>query len=398
MRPESFKYFESVGERCLLDLAEQREAGTKVVGVYCLFAPTELIRAAGAIPVSLCGKKEAPIPHAEKVLPVNLCPLIKSSYGYAMTDTCPYFSASDLLVGETTCDGKKKMFEFLGRIKPLFLMHLPHTSEGDGALRYWLSEILALRDFLETHTGIKVEPKELRKQITIHNRIRKLVRRISDANAGRNVLLSGLDMMTVMETKSFSVDLDDYLLKLEQFAGQLDSMATQEVTSTWSNAPRILLTGCPAGKGSEKVLRLIEECGGIVVCQENCTGVKGLDLLVDESQPDPFLALAQRYLRIPCSCITPNSGRLALLRNLIEEYRIDGVVDLTWQCCHTYNIESRLVGDMVEANYNLPFLHLETDYSNSDIEQLRTRIEAFLEMADWHCRTEDRPAARSCGS
>ncbi len=396
MRPDSYKYFESVNERCLLDLAEQKEMGRKVVGVYCLFAPTELIRAAGAIPVSLCGKKEAPIPHAEKVLPANLCPLIKSSYGYAMTDTCPYFAASDLLVGETTCDGKKKMFEFLGRIKPLFLMHLPHTSEGNGALQYWLSEILELRDFLEAHTGIRVDNEELRKQIDVHNRIRKVIRRISDVNAGRRVLLSGLDMMTVMETKSFSVDLDSYLLKLEEFAAELDSMAGREVASVRADSPRILLTGCPAGKGSEKVLRLIEECGGTVVCQENCTGVKGLDLLVDESQPDPFLALAQRYLRIPCSCITPNNRRLGLLSSLIEDYRIDGVVDLIWQCCHTYNIESRLVADMVETDHNLPFLHLETDYSNSDTEQLRTRIEAFLEMAAWHCRSDNPSEARSC--
>ena len=116
---------------------------------------------------------------------------------------------------------------------------------------------------------------------------------------------------------------------------------------------------------------------------ENCTGVKGADLLVDEEEKDPFLAIARRYLQIPCSCITPNTGRTALLDTIIAEFRVDAVVDLTWQCCHTYNIESRVVGDLVENVHNLPFLHIETDYGTSDVEQLRTRIEAFLEMARW---------------
>ncbi len=128
---------------------------------------------------------------------------------------------------------------------------------------------------------------------------------------------------------------------------------------------------------------MIEECGGAVVCIENCTGVKGLDLLVDEEEEDPLLALARRYLQIPCSCITPNKGRMALLDRLIGEYKINGVVDLTWQCCHTYNIESRIIGDSVERVHGIPFLHVETDYSKADVEQLRTRIEAFLEMAGW---------------
>ena len=144
-----------------------------------------------------------------------------------------------------------------------------------------------------------------------------------------------------------------------------------------------MLTGCPIGNGSEKVLRLIEECGAPVVCMENCTGVKGLDLLVDEAESDPFMALARRYLQIPCSCMTPNNGRLNLLGSLIDEYRADGIVDLTLQYCHTYNIESRVVGDFVESR-SLPFLHLETDYSESDVERLRTRIEAFVEMARLH--------------
>ncbi len=113
MRPEIMTRFERLAETFLLDVESLKERGTKVVGLYCTFAPTELVRAASAIPVGLCGKKQAPIPAAENVLPARLCPLIKSSYGYGLTDTCPYFEASDFLIGETTCDGKRKCLSFL---------------------------------------------------------------------------------------------------------------------------------------------------------------------------------------------------------------------------------------------------------------------------------------------
>ncbi len=381
LKPDCFGQFQNAGERFLIDLCELQDTGKKVAGIYCLFAPVEIVRAAGAIPVSLCGKREKPIADAERTLPPNLCPLIKSSYGYAITDSCPFFSASDILIGETTCDGKKKMYEFLGRIKPLHLMHLPYSTAKLHALHFWHEEILGLASFVEESTGQRIDKDHLRFQIRIHNRIRKLINRISRFQAAERIPISGLDMMTVMETKSFSVNQEEYISLLREFIAQMEDIAASGFSPFEPDAPRILLTGCPLGKGSEKVLRMIEECGGAVVCMENCTGVKGLDLLVDENAKDPFLALARRYLEIPCSCMTPNTGRLSLLNRLVYEYRVDAVVDLTWQCCHTYNIESRVISNSVEKVHGLPFLHVETDYSNSDVEQLRTRIEAFIEMA-----------------
>ena len=381
LKPACFEKFKNCGDRFLLDVSELQEKGRKVAGIYCLFAPVEIVRAAGAIPVSLCGKKEKPIADAEKTLPANLCPLIKSSYGYAATDTCPFFASSDFLIGETTCDGKKKMYEFLGRIKPLHLMHLPYSTSEPHALRFWHEEILRLAKFIEEFTGQRIDGDHLRYQIRIHNKIRRLIKKISRFQASAGIPVSGLDMMTVMETKSFSVDPEAYVSLLQEYIEQMEEIAASGFSAFTPGAPRILLTGSPVGKGCEKVLELIEECGGAVVCMENCTGVKGADLLVDEQEEDPFLAIARRYLQIPCSCMTPNTGRTALIDSIVAEFCIDGVVDIAWQCCHTYNIESRVIGDRVEGGYNLPFLHVETDYSNSDVEQLRTRIEAFLEMA-----------------
>ena len=130
--------------------------------------------------------------------------------------------------------------------------------------------------------------------------------------------------------------------------------------------------------GSEKVLRILEECGASVVVLENCTGYKGLDVLVDEDK-DPITALAEKYLSTPCSCMTNNDGRLVLIKRLAEEYEVDGIVDLTWQACHTYNIESYIVRNFVKDELDLPFIQMETDYSDSDVGQIKVRVEAFLE-------------------
>jgi benzoyl-CoA reductase/2-hydroxyglutaryl-CoA dehydratase subunit BcrC/BadD/HgdB len=379
LRPESIALFERLKESSLLELEKAKAAGKKVVGIYCAFAPKELVRAAGAIPVGLCGKDQTPIRDAETILPANLCPLIKSSYGYALTDTCPYFSFSDFLIGETTCDGKKKMFELLRKIKPLFLMHLPPTSDEYHSLDYWIDEVIRLKEFLEIQTGAKITEEGLMRQIRLHNKERRLLKDLASLCADDPVPISGLDMMMVMESRNFSVELDSYINAVQKLAQELEVIKRNGRSVCSPEAPKILLTGCPVGKGSEKVLRLIEECGGIVVCQENCTGIKSVDLLVEEND-DPYRAIASRYLKTPCSCMTPNEARIDLLSRLIEEFKIQGVVDLTWHCCHTYNIESYNINEFLRKRYQIPSLHIETDYSTSDTAQLKTRIEAFLEM------------------
>ena len=141
--------------------------------------------------------------------------------------------------------------------------------------------------------------------------------------------------------------------------------------------PRILITGCPIGGATEKVIRAVEDNGGIVVTFENCSGAKSIDKMVDEDAEDIYDAIARRYLNIGCSVMTPNPNRLELLGRLIDEYQVDGVVDMILQACHTYNIEAKSIEKFVKSK-GLPYIHVETDYSQADIGQLDTRIAAFF--------------------
>jgi len=378
MRPAIMEEVEALRGINSVKIKEASEAGKKVVGMYCVFSPQEIALAADAITVTLCGTKQEPIEAAEKELPRNLCPLIKSSYGFAVTDKCPYFHFSDVLLAETTCDGKKKMYELMGKIKPMHIMNLPQTSQGEEALAFWKNEMIRFKNYLEEQFNVEITDEKLSAAIKLMNRERSAMKRLHQLNAHKPAPMTGMDMMLSQWLKGFNVDKEAGIELIERVIKEIEEQMAKGVYAFDEKAPRILLTGCPIGSGSEKVLKILEESGASVVALENCTGYKGLDVMVDDTV-DPITALAEKYLSTPCSCMTPNNGRLDLIKRLAEEYQVDGVVDLTWQACHTYNIESFTVKNFVKEQLNLPFLQIETDYSDSDAGQIKVRVEAFLE-------------------
>ncbi|APG23752.1 MULTISPECIES: double-cubane-cluster-containing anaerobic reductase [Syntrophotalea] len=377
IKTETFAEISTLRERNPLVLKEARENGLRVVGTYCLYSPVELVVAAGAVAVSLCGTSQTPIPAAEKILPRNLCPLIKSSYGFAVTDTCPYFHFADLILAETTCDGKKKMYELLSAMKPLHVMQLPQTQD-DTALTYWTGEMLRLKRRLEEMFGVEITEEKLREAIRLMNDERRSLQALQDVCRHVPAPISGLDMLTVLHNRGFSCDKREVIELVDRLTAELQDMATAGRSPYTPATPRILLSGVPIGIGSDKVVRIIEDCGASVVCFESCTAYKKVDPVASDG--DPLAALAERYLRVPCSCMSPNQGRMELVEKLVRDFRADGVVDLTWQACHTYNIESASLKNHVRNTSKVPFLQIETDYSASDTEQLKVRIEAFIEM------------------
>lgn len=377
MKRELFEEIATLKERNILALKALKESGGRVVGSYCLYSPAEIVTAAGAFPVSLCGTSQAPIPAAERVLPRNLCPLIKSSYGFAATDTCPYFHFSDLLIAETTCDGKKKMYELMSEIKPLHLMQLPQDQEA-AAQCSWYGEVVALKQRLEREFRVEITEEKLREAIRITNEERRSLQELQDVCRAKPSPISGMELLTVLHNRGFSVDKRYGIDLVDRLTARLKEMAARGESPFTDRTPRILLTGVPVGVGSDKVVRLIEECGANVVCFESCGGYKKVER-VDEAG-EPLRAIAERYLAIPCSCMSPNSARFDLVVRLAREFQADGVIDLTWLACHTYNIESYRLHRQVREQTALPFLQIETDYSESDTEQLKIRIEAFLEI------------------
>jgi benzoyl-CoA reductase/2-hydroxyglutaryl-CoA dehydratase subunit BcrC/BadD/HgdB len=376
----TFGKLQQVSEQNLLDIDQAKREGRKVIGFYCLYSPVELAISAGAVPVSLCGTKNDPIETAEKVLPRNLCPLIKSSYGHAAADTCPYFRFSDLVVGETTCDGKKKMFELLAEFRPIHILQLPQNQDSATALSFWYQEVKRFKERIEKETGVQITEERLSHAIRLTNEERKAKKALMDLAKMKPSPISGMELLTIQFKTGFFMDKKLGITLMTEFVEEIQKKAIQGESPFTQDTPRILLTGVPVGLGSEKVVRLIEKAGASVVGFENCSGYRSVFTMIDEEK-EPLQAISEKYLTTPCSVMSPNPGRYELLAELIKGFLVDGVVDLTWQACHTYNVESYSIGKFVETKYHLPFLHIETDYSESDTEQLRVRIEAFLEMA-----------------
>lgn len=377
--PENFENYEEARREGFLKVKDLKEKGVPVVGIFCTYTPMELIHAAGAVAVSLCGTSNEPIHYAEKDLPRNLCPLIKSSYGEAASEKCPYFYFADLLVGETTCDGKKKMYEILNELKPIHVMHLPQGQEPDHAFAYWKEELIRLKGKLEEFFDVKITDEILKKEIKERNRERKILMDFYELGKLNPSPISGSEINETMEALGFQFDRNAQCEFIAERTKELKDKYEKELKGSKSNKPRILVTGCPVNGVRDKILRTIENSGASIVAFENCSGVREKIRLANEDI-DPMDALTKKYLDINCSVMTPNPRRLKDLDEMIDEYEVDAVIEIVLQACHTFNIEAHNVKEFVTGWKQKPYLYIETDYSELDIGQINTRINALLEM------------------
>ncbi len=375
--PEIFESFSEARKNGFVSAKELKDKNIPLIGTFCTYMPQEIPMAAGAVVVSLCSTSDETIGEAEKDLPRNLCPLIKSSYGFGKTDKCPYFYFSDLIVGETTCDGKKKMYEYLEEFKPVHVMQLPNSQIGEKSFELWKSEVIRLKELMEETFNVEITEEKIEEAIKLKNKEREALKNFYSLGKLNPPALTGSDILKVVYGATFKFDKED---SIKEIAAMTERVKQEyEQGKRLDSKPRILITGCPIGGAAEKVVKAIEDNGAYVVAFENCTVAKANELLVDENK-DLFDALAEKYLAIGCSCMTPNPNRTDLLGRMIEEYKVDGVVDVVLQACHTYAVETLSIKRFANDKHNIPYMAVETDYSQSDIGQLNTRMTAFIEM------------------
>ncbi len=363
----------------VLDYMQKRKAkGDPIVGIYCGYAPVELIQAMGMAPAVLCAFSKVPIEAAETVLPANLCPLIKSSYGFIIEGTCPFYAMSQAVIAETTCDGKKKMFELIADIKPTHVMDLPQVPDEAEACHNWRQMIVKLQRFLEKNFDCSADPDRIESALQAANRKNDLMQRIFDYAARKPPVLHWTEMYD-LGFLALPATGEEMMPILERLIERLEQRVEAGEYVGQPGAPRVLVTGCPVGGDATKIFKVIEAAGGVVVAPDACTGIKAFMGRFTENSGDPIGAMAERYLKIPCACMTPNHRRLDDLSGMIDRFQPDAVIDVVLQACHSYNVESYKVGRHVAETHGLPFLKVEIDYSDADIGQLRTRVEALFE-------------------
>jgi benzoyl-CoA reductase/2-hydroxyglutaryl-CoA dehydratase subunit BcrC/BadD/HgdB len=398
-RPKAMEYFDQTadffGQR-EKELRDFKAKGGKVIGYACMFVPLELVLAAGAVPIRIDSGFYSPAKLGDQVVPVEVCPVVRSMIGLGMARQYPYLEMCDVIISPNTCDGKTKLFEILSDSYTVWEMSVPREKDSDQAKKFWLEQVKEVKEKLEKLTGKSITKKSLCDSIEIMLKATEASRRLQDLRKGPAVI-SGRDAMLVDQMNFFD-DIPRWTEKTNLLCDELDKKVQEKSYVVPEGTPRLLLTGSPmVWPDCWKTPNIIEESKpqGLIVADEFCSGMRVLyDAVgVDEkTTADMLSAIAERYV-MPCTCpcFTSEEGnkdRMDKLETLIKDYKIDGVIYHVIRGCHLYAMEYMRLKRVLEK-VNMPMYYLDTEYSREDSGQIKTRIEAFLEMLVTKTQSDD---------
>ncbi len=383
-RPAGMAYFDNMiaeihGGR-VKELVAAKAEGRPVIGTFCVYIPEEIVLAAGGICVGLCGGSQGSVPDAEKTLPRNICPMVKSAFGFKVGRICPYFQAVDFVYGETTCDAKKKTWEILDRLVPTYVMEIPQLKR-ERDLVLWREEVKDFKTKVEEVAGRAISEDDLAAAIRVMNAKRRALQRLNRLRHQDPAPISGKDGLLI-EQIAFYDEPVRFTEKVNALCDELDERVKNGVTVQAKGAVRVMVAGTPMALPNWKIHNLVEGAGAVIVNEESCIGTRYFKDLIDENaatMDTMLVALTDRYKEIDCSCFTPNDERITQVIKEFRDSKAQGIINYSLQFCHTYNIEEIRIRQACERE-NIPYLFIESDYSAEDIGQLQTRIEAFLEQ------------------
>ena len=384
-RPDAMGYFDFVMSEVhglrIKELLDENAAGRKIIGSYCVFVPEEIVLAANATLVGLCSGADFATENVEKLLPRNTCALIKSSFGFKVGKVCPYLESADMIVGENTCDGKKKAYETLGHlVKNLYVMDLPQvkSEQGKALLR---AEYGRFKAAVEKLTSATVTPESLKKAILTVNAKRAAIHRLSSLRKADPTPISGLDALLANQV-FFYDNPARFTESVNKLCDELEKRVKDKTGVFPEKTPRILVSGCPQAVPNWKLPLIVETSGAVIVGEESCVGERGTRNLTDESGEtieEMMEDIVDRYFQVDCAIFTPNPDRLNHIEEMVKAFKADGVIHYGLQFCQPYLMESIPVEKALEEK-GIPCLRIETDYSMEDVGQLKTRVEAFIEQ------------------
>ena len=387
--PEGMGYFINImkdvfvhQDKSLISTRLQRTDNQKLIGTYCIMVPEELIYAAGAIPVRLCGGSYEASSIGDELVPRDTCPVVKASVGFTSLGLISIYQICDAVIVPTTCDAKRKMGEELSKFTEVWMLEVPHIKDSEGARRQWLEHIKALKKDLEKLTGKKIRRKALQSSIRMIAGAQYEARRLYEIRKSAATVIMGREAMLALNAYSYDTALE-WTKAMAGLNDELESRRDNGRVVADSNAPRVLIAGCPPIFPNWKIPSLIEEMGAVIVADESCMGSRYLydpAGITEKSMRNMMAGIAARYL-MPCVCpsFAPNEDRLYRLLQMVDEFKISGIIYHVLKGCVIYDFELIRVEKIMKEK-NIPVLRIETDYSPEDIEQLRTRIEAFVEM------------------
>lgn len=353
----------------------------KMVGTFCVMAPQELVYAAGAIPVKLCSGNYTAFSIGDDLFPRDACPLVKAVAGFQKMALMPMYRDCSLMAVPVTCDCKKKIVEMLEQTHQVIPLAVPARREDEDIDRY-VEELYHFIDALEDLTGNQVTWDSLAAGMNMTGRAKYELSVFLELKKSMPYLMWGTHILAVMNAAAY-MRADEWSLHLHRLNSELRQRVGQVQKVTTRNRPRIMLTGSPVIFPNMKIPLLIEEMGGILAADETCMGERGMSdppVVVDESFEGMLRALANQVIR-PCSCPTfvDNKERIYRIRQMIKDFQIQGVIYHVLRGCLVYDYEYQLLEEEL-GKMDIPVIRMESDYNEEDVEQLRIRTEAFIEL------------------
>lgn len=382
-RPAAMAYFDRIFKAFTHGGKEvvRIEEGRTMVGTYCVFVPEELIYATGARPVRLCAGAYESVEAGEDHLPDIACPMVKSEMGFATLPVLSFYQDCDLVALPTSCDWKTKIGELMAEHHEVHMLALPRIKELETSRQFWLEEVRRFKLALEKLTGVAINRKRLQHAIRRVQKAQLQVHRFHELRKHIPAVIHGRDALEVLNAYFYD-EVEPWTEALKALNEELERRIRDKVFVAKPSAARLMLTGSPMVFPNWKVPSIIEELGAVLVTDEFCTSGRYLSdmVSVDEGSLNDMLhAIADRYM-LPCSCptFTTTTERRDRILQMVEDYRVEGVIYHTFKGCHPFDIEMKAIETLLQAK-GIPMLKVETDYAPQDVEQLRTRIEAFTE-------------------
>lgn len=353
-------------------IAKCHANGKKTALYFCSHVPLEILEAADLYAVRLPYIEDVD-DAASHILVRNVCPIVKN-----VCDICEdeAFKDADLILAETSCDGKKKMYELLSNQERLYFYQVGQGADREYVRPLIRSEAKYLIKKLKKRFDIEVTEEKLRDAAALVNAERESIVKLMEIQKNKPAATWGGSIFKALEQHRTLPDIKERITANEKLRAEL-LVAKSPVNE---NAKRILITGCPMSGVYEKIISAAENNGGVIVAFENCEALKPAIRHFDIENPDIFEAFADCYECNACAIMSPNHIRFKLIEQLVSDYAVDGVLDVTLQTCHPYTVERDKMMHFCRDTLHIPYMALETDTGNSDSGQLATRIAAFIEM------------------
>jgi benzoyl-CoA reductase subunit C len=355
------------------------EAGQKVIGYFCCFVPEEIITALDMLPFRIQGRPGEPIDQADAFIEPMACPFARSCFNLALKGEYDFL---DGFVAPHSCDTVERLFPIWRHNQPASFNHLlnvPHM-RGPGSEEFFRRELEYFIRSLEEWSGRKLDPELLREAVRVSNQRRAALRELYALRKTVPPLVSGTEVTRIL-VAGMVLPVAEHLELVREAIVEIKSRPRPETPKL----PRLFIWGSELD--DEAFIRLVEESGAAVVMDDLCTGTRIFWEDVPENE-DPLDGLAQRYLRTRCPrSFEPRTGtraqdlenRFGHIGRFIQEWQVDGVIGYIVRYCDTCELEGPDLREYLNEIQML-VLMIEDDYSTSTMGQLRTRVQAFLEM------------------